>query len=434
MITPRARDLVNFSATRKRRQWPTGMRWLFVGLLVAAALSGVLWGMVWWEEQPLRAVERLLEDSQNAQALELANRFLRDHSKHGPAIALKARALVRLGHAAEAAQLFDEVGAATEADMRDCARAYLMQERWVQALPISEYLVLQNPDDPDLLHELSACRAKLGRYDEALDAANRFAMISGFESRGQLLIGTLHQERGNNRKACDSWQKLLELNPEASNLQISSDEFFLQHGAALLSVGEPAAAIDKLSQSIKLNPTAGARSILGLAWLRLGKMDAAEKEWRLALELDPHQQAARQGLAELSMRKLDFRQAIDLLKPLADSPDISRESAFLLQRAYTIAGDTELASRWNAKVESIRKRDELQHSVDQVLLESPGTMWGQALRCYRLAEQGNWDQAEILLSPLMQNPSIHPFVIRLGAAIRKRSALPDLNQLPIALF
>jgi len=434
VVTFGAPARVDSSATRKRRHRPARMRWLSIGLLVAAGLGGTLWGIVWWDERPLRKVEHLLEDSQNSQALQLANRFLRDHSNHSRAIALKARALVRLGHATEAAQLFDQVGAATEADMKDCARAYLMQERWVQVLPILEYLVLMNPDDPDVLHEVSACRAKLGRYDAALEAATRFATINGFEARGQLLIGTLQQERGNNLKACEAWQKVLEWNHDAANLQISPEEFFLQYGTALLSAGEPAAAVDKLRQSIAINPVAGARSILGQAYSRLGKADAAEKEWRLALENDPGQQSARQGLAELAMRKLDFRQAIDLLEPLAESPEISRESAFLLQRAYTIAGETELASRWNENVESIRRRDELQHTVDQVLIESPGTMWGQALRCYRLAEQGNWDQAQILLNPLIQNPNTHPFVISLGAAIRNRSSLPDLNQLPIELF
>ncbi|MGV2335471.1 MAG UNVERIFIED_CONTAM: hypothetical protein LVR18_15625 [Planctomycetaceae bacterium] len=41
--------------------------------------------------------------------------------------------------------------------------------------------VLKNlqPDNPDVLHQLSACRAKLGRYDEAVAAAAALRRSAG---------------------------------------------------------------------------------------------------------------------------------------------------------------------------------------------------------------------------------------------------------------
>ena len=60
-------------------------------------------------------------------------------------------------------------------------------------------------------------------------------------------------------------------------------------------------------------------------------------------------------------------------------------------------------------------------------------MWGQVLRSYRLAEQGNWDQAGILLTPFLKDPA-HPFISDLGTAIQDRGPLPHLSGLPIESF
>lgn len=399
-----------------------------------AVIAGASWGAVWWEERPLVEVERLLVEKDSWAALSKADRFLRNHPDHGRATALKARALLQLGRADEAARLFDQVGAATDDDMRDCSKAYLMQERWVQALPVLEYLVLLHPDDPDLLHELSACRAKLGRYDDALEAATRFASIAGHEARGQLLIGTLERERSNDTRACEAWARVVEIAPDGQNLQIPADEFFLQYGTALFTSGKPAAAVERLRQSIQFKSTAQARETLGQALSQLGKTAEAEQEWRLAISDHSFSESARQGLAELAMRQSDFRQALELLQPLADSSQLSSSSAFLIQRAYMMSGDKAAAGSWKEKQETIRKREELEHSVDQVLIEAPGTIWGQALRCYRLAQQGNWDQAEILLSPLLTDSDLHPFIAALGGAIRDRGPLPDLSGIPLKLY
>ena len=97
------------------------------------------------------------------------------------------------------------------------------------------------------------------------------------------------------------------------------------------------------------------------------------------------------------------------------------------------AGRHRSASAWQARVEQIRKLEELHGTVDQVLNDSPDSMWGQVLRAYRLAEQGNWDQAELLLKPFLEDPA-HPFISALGAAVQARSALPQLSGLPIESF
>ena len=417
------------SQHRRARGW----LWLCLIVIATTVIGSVLWGMVWWEERPLRATANLLEQNDGTGALRSVDRFLRDHPDHSQGIALKARALVQLGRSSEAIRLFEKVGAASTDDMRAYTKACLMLEQWVQASPVLEYLLRLDPDDADLLHEVAACRAKLGEVEGAVDAASRFASIAGNEARGYLLVGILERDRGNLRKACDAWARVFQVNPDAIDLQISADGFHLEYGKALLKLGEPAAAMDRLKQSIAIKPSSTAISLLGKAFSQLGKEEDAEQEWRKALELDPSNETARQGLAELAMKKSDFQGAMDWLQPLAGSPELSSATAFLLQRVSSLLGDTESASAWQARVEQIRKLEELHGTVDQVLNDSPDSMWGQVLQAYRLAEQGNWDQAELLLKPFLEDPA-HPFISALGAAVQARSALPQLSGLPIESF
>ena len=60
-------------------------------------------------------------------------------------------------------------------------------------------------------------------------------------------------------------------------------------------------------------------------------------------------------------------------------------------------------------------------------------MWGQVLEAYRLAKQSNWEQAALVLNPIVGTES-HPFIEKLAAAIHAQGTLPDLNLLPIELF
>jgi tetratricopeptide (TPR) repeat protein len=418
----------------RRRRAPGPLRWLIMLLIVAAVISGVLWGTVWWEERPLAEAEKYLREKNYEGALANAETFLKHSPGHGRAIALKARALVYTGNAAEAARLFDQVGAASPEEIRDCAKAYLMQERWVEALPVLEYLVQQSPDDPDLLHELSACRARLGRFDGAIEMAKAFAAIEGFEARGYLLVGTIEHERGNDKKACEAWEHVLKIAPDLRDLQVPAYEFQGQYGNALLKTGNASEAVVVLRKSIEMFDSPEIRANLGQALLQLGQDAEAEEQWTKTLEISPKNQIARQGLAELAMRKSKFDAALEFLEPIAGEPDLAVSSAFLLQRAYSMAGQADKASEWKERLELIRKRDELQHTVDQVLIESAETMWGQALRAYRFAEQGNIRQAEALLSPLLGKPDVHPFISSLGEAIRNRTQLPDLDGIPLELF
>ncbi|MCX7396567.1 MAG: tetratricopeptide repeat protein [Planctomycetales bacterium] len=404
-------------------------------LLIAAAglIAGVLWGAVWWEERPLAEVEKQLRNKDYDQALALVDRFLRKFPENGRGIALKARALVHQGNAAEAVRLFDQVGAASPDEIRDCAKAFLILQRWLQALPLLEYLHTMNPKDPDLLHELSACRAKLGRYDDAITAALEFSKLPECEARGYTLIGLLETERGNHRTACEAWQRVLTISPGGEGLQVPPEEFLAEYGAALLKVGNPTAALVQLQRSVSTKPTVRSLMLLGKAFYQEGRIEEAKQTWQEVISLDKTNEESRQGLAELAMKRSDFSSALNWLMPLAEAPTISSTTAFLLQRAFSLSGDQTTSQQWQSRANEIRRREERNRTVDQILIDSPTSLWGQVLQAYRLAEQENWDQAALMMTGIPDEQS-HPFITKLANAVRDHGPLPDLTSLPLEVF
>src|SRR5262249_46332425 len=152
-------------------------------------------------DRPLREIDRALDQKQYEQALRLASAYLTKVPDRTQALEQKARALVGLGQWTEAGRLFDVIGADSQPGQRAWSQCLLHDERWSAALVLLKRLRMLSPDDPDLLHELAACFAKLGYLDESVEAAERMQKCPGQETRARLLLGMLHYKRGNNRLA-----------------------------------------------------------------------------------------------------------------------------------------------------------------------------------------------------------------------------------------
>lgn len=412
------------------RRW---YRWI----LAAALLIGGIVGVPWWNERPLREAERLLEQKDAKACLKIVDEFLKSDPRSSRAIALKARALVSLGDAMGAVRLIDQVGAATQEEMHAYAEACLILERWMTALPVLEHLITLTPNDPDLLHELSACRAKLGRYESAVDAAMKFAQTPGNEARGYALIGMLERDRGNNQKCCDAWKRVLEVQPEAKELQILPPEFFLEYGKALLLTGNARDAEKMLERSVgsaePATESADAFAYLGKARMQLGKAAEAEASWTQAVTLKSESRIAREGLAELAMQQGQFSKALEWLKPLQSQPDMKSSTAFLIQRTYALLKDTDNSAKWKAEVERLRRLEELRVNMEQVIVNSPDSLWAQVFQSYLLAEQGNVGQASVILAPYMKEDSPE-FLKLLWRSLQEGTPLPTLDQVPMELF
>jgi tetratricopeptide (TPR) repeat protein len=410
-------------------------RWLLALVFACAVCFGTVWLISWYQQdRPLHEIESALRDKNPQQALKLVNRFLRDNPESTQAQVLKARVLVEVGRLPDALRLFHRIGASEVADLHAWAKAHLLREEWSDALPVLERLLQIKPDDPDALHEITACQAFLGKYREALASGHRLTLQPGHEARAWLQLGTLQKNQGNDRSAIESWNRVLEYDPQAEHLQIPAADFFSEYGRILLKDGKPDLALTSLQHSLEIKESAGVLASLGQAQQNLGRQDGALISWKRAVELDSNQQLARESLAQAALRAGQADEAQKWLEPIVNSGRLGSSVSYLMQRICQSHDDREGALRWQERTELLRKKEKLLVTVNHVLIESPESYWARAIRAYRFAESGNWSEAEAIARSLLAEPINEPFVTDLVTCIRTRGTLPSLELLPVHKF
>ncbi|MBW3596506.1 MAG: tetratricopeptide repeat protein [Planctomycetes bacterium] len=414
----------------KERRWAPWIGRVALGCVTAAL---VVAGTLWWRERPLAEAEESLKQGDARYAHFLAAKFLDDRPQHPRAMALKARALVQLGRPDEALALFDQIGAATAEDLHAWARAVLMTEQWSLAVPLLERVVQMEPENWDALYELTAARVRLGRLEEALESARRFAQAPGQEARGQMFVGAILGDLGKDAEAAEAFRRVLRYDPKAEKLQTPASEFFLQYGQVLLRLGKAEEALEPLKLSAAAQETPAALYELGNAAKQLQRPENAKAAWKRALELDPRHVEAREAMARAALEEEQAEQALEWLSPLPEE-ESTLESAYLRQRAHTLVGDDEKARRWQDIAADLREKREFEAEIEHLLRDAPQSFWARAARAHRFAEQGNWRQAELLVDGLLKEAPGEPFIIELAGAVHRRRELPSLESLPITHF
>ncbi|MFM9118015.1 MAG: tetratricopeptide repeat protein, partial [Planctomycetota bacterium] len=155
--------------------------------IALACAAGAVWAYLAYVERPVTQAEQQLSLGNAKRSISLVDYYLVSHPPDSRALAIKARALVELNRPAEAIPIFDEIGAATIADLRALARAFLLQEQWSRAQPVLEHILRLKPQDPDALHELTASRVRTGLLEEALETAKQLSAVPGQQTRGLVM-------------------------------------------------------------------------------------------------------------------------------------------------------------------------------------------------------------------------------------------------------
>lgn len=405
---------------------------LVKALAAIAVLSPVAIGLaLWWEDRPLREIESALERKDFAQALELADRYLKESPQQSRAVDQKARALAGLRRWTEANRLFEQSGVISAASQRAWAEALLHEQRWTEALPLLNELNREFPDDADVLHELAGCQGHLGFFDEAIRAAERLSKLSGYERRGRLLLGMLQFRRGNNRLAIQSWAPLVEQAGPLDDLQTTPGEFLLAYGKALLEDGRPAEAALQLERAVESDASDEACLALAEAQDSLGNRAAAVTQWTKVIERSPDNQAAREGLARAALERKAPVEALKWIEPLLDRNDPHSSTLHLAQRAAMMSGDIEKAARWERRAAELREREKRKAALDQALRDSPRSFWSRCVQAHRFASEGNVQQAQLLADELLAQKPEEPFIQQLADALRHQKPLPSLDLIPL---
>lgn len=401
-----------------------------IAVIVVVAVVGYLW----WDERPVRQIDAALQQRDYQQVIVLANDFLREHPDHGRTYELKARALVGLRRWGDATELFERVGVMSAEGERAWSLALLHQQRWTEALPLLTHLHQREPANAEVLHELISCNGKLGHLEEALRQAAQLSELPGHEAQGSLMLGTLHNNRLNRKQAIQAWQRVLQFQPEANALQISADEFFLAFGRAHLLEGQAKEAVPFLERSLAIQPTVDGQTTLGDACEQIGDLPRAIELWSQAVVLQPKTIKAREGLARAAFIHKQPDKAIEWLTPLLDQPELSSTTAYLMQRAFAMSGDTTQSETWALKVTDLRSQEQRRDLIETGIQRAPQSLWSQAVLAHRFAREGNVAQAARILSPLLRDAPNEPFMKSLRQHLENGTPLPSLDLIPLKQF
>ena len=148
---------------------------------------------------------------------------------------------------------------------------YLYSDRPRQALPLFQELAEENPEELRFLMPLAQCHLKLGQIDSA----------------SEILEGVLKR------------------NPE-----LPRASFLL--GLIRLEQGDTAAALENLLRAEQADPRMPElHTQIGNAYLKLWKLDDADRAFHLSLSIDPDNPHAHLGLALTRLRQKRYREAAE---------------------------------------------------------------------------------------------------------------------------
>lgn len=122
---------------------------------------------------------------------------------------------------------------------------------------------------------------------------------------------------------------------EAVKLQPDSAPFTYLWGLSLYSAGDVQASLSPLRQAANLNPAdARPHLVLGSALDRAIRTADAEREWRIALAIDPGSAAALDGLSNDLLNDKDYTGTIALLEQPAHQAQRTEQQSLNLGMAY----------------------------------------------------------------------------------------------------
>lgn len=406
---------------------------LFKLVVICAGTLATVYGMLWWQDRPLREVAGLLDRKQPQVALAKANLYLSSSPDNVRLKALKARALIDSGKAAEGIAIFEEIGLETAPEIYAMARGYMQQAAWTRAVQLLKRVMAHEPRNVEALQDLIGCEFQAGLHRDGMADAEALTK-SGDAARGWAWQAFFSSAVDDYDPALVSFANALAKAPDGKSLPVSADEFFLRYGQTAAGAGKTREAREMLERSMAVAPSAAA--LAELAKLRQAEGDAqgASQLFERAIEFDPAQPDACEALAAQAITAGDFDRAQRRLAPLAGGALHRLKTAELLLAIFEQKNDATEVRRWKARVKQMQSREELDAAIKRVQRENPASFWPLVVRAHDFASAGNANQADEMLQALPAEALKETFVQDLAVAIQQRAPLPPLERLPREKF
>ncbi len=211
----------------------------------------------------------------------------------------------------------------------------------------------QAPELGEAHFHLGRCRVRLGRADLAVESLER-ALVRSSDPRWQIELGLALELAGRDGEAQEQFDEAIDALEHAADAAPTSAAARLALAVGLNRIGRDDAAAREFQRAIELDPdSATALNDLGYMWAEAGQnLDQALKLIERAVELEPDSSAVadslgwvyfQQGRYEEALRQLE--RAVDLGPPVAEIFDH-------LGDAHLKLGDTAKAIEgWNKALE-----------------------------------------------------------------------------------
>jgi tetratricopeptide (TPR) repeat protein len=272
---------------------------------------------------------------------------------------LAALSLSKLDYAVRAEpyfQLAREGGTLSPDDLH--ARALGLARGNQRDLAITAYqeILAVRPEDADALQRLAALYYSKSRLNEALETAERLAKIPGSAVAGYALIGIVHHDEHRLEQAVAAGERVLDLNPDLSELSLPPSLFYSDLAQDLIDLGRPADARRHLQRALSRSDDPVLINLLGVTHKREGNGAEAALCWKRATEADP--KLAGPWL-NLGLQALEEDRVADAVSSLEKANALDRDSlepTYQLSLAYRRAGRERDAERFRKRADEIRRK------------------------------------------------------------------------------
>lgn len=162
-----------------------------------------------------------------------------------------------------------------------------LKGEYKRALAILEALLMEDPENVELLEEVADNELSLERYQRAEAAAKQAVSLHPESGRAHYMLGFIHSHR-------EEWYDAVRYLREANRLQPNSPEILRCLGWALFHQGLHLQGIVTLERALNLeSDNTLALCDLGVAYLEIRNFPKARALFRRVLDLDPSDERAR---------------------------------------------------------------------------------------------------------------------------------------------
>lgn len=173
-------------------------------------------------------------------------------------------------------------------DALEKAELLKLQGKHDEAIVLLEELLFEDPANVPALEELADNELSLDHYARAEAAAERAITLDQGSYMGHYIVGFLRSQEG-------KWAESLTELTLANKLKANNPEILRCLGWSLLRSGQRPQGVVTLERSLNLdNDNALTLCDLGVAYLEMQDAPKARLLFQRALELDPHNERARE--------------------------------------------------------------------------------------------------------------------------------------------